>query len=162
MSIGDRLLFPLITGFGTGFAPMASGTFGTLPAVAIGLGLQYVWQGRELALALLGLAAVLLAIGCAVTGFVQRQLGAKDPKQFVLDEIVGYLITLGILALVVDPSLYGHAAAFFFFRLFDVLKLSPARELEHLEGAKGIMLDDVAAGVQAGVVLLGLWYVDLI
>lgn len=163
MSIGDRLLFVLITGFGTGLAPVASGTFGTLPAVAIGWLMQHYWfkddgDHRGLAIALMVLAFVLFFIGFFSTGFVDRVLQVKDPKPFVLDEIVGYFVTLGLFCFVATPSIYAHGAAFFFFRLFDVIKPSPARELERWKGAPGIMADDVAAGVYAGLVLIGLHY----
>ncbi len=162
MSLKDRGLFVLITGFGTGLAPFASGTFGTLPAVAIGWILQRWIHGQELAIWLLALALVLLAVGCSVTGFVARVLRSKDPAEFVLDEIVGYLLTLAMISFFVDPTLWAHGAAFFFFRLFDVVKPPPARQLEHLPGALGIMLDDVMAGIYAGLVLIGLWYAELI
>ena len=166
MSIGDRMLFILITGFGTGLAPVASGTFGTLPAVAIAWLMQYYWfaddgDHRSLAIALMVLALVLFVIGCATTSFVDRILKTKDPKPFVLDEIVGYFVTLGIFCFLKSPDIYAHASAFFFFRLFDVIKPSPARELERCKGALGIMADDVAAGVYAGLVLLGLSWIGL-
>lgn len=167
MSIGDRLLFILITGFGTGLAPVASGTFGTLPAVAIAWLLQHYCfkddsQHRGLAIALLVAALVLFLIGCSTSGFVERILQTKDPKPFVLDEIVGYFVTLGMFCLLKAPTIYAHAGAFFFFRLFDVIKPPPARQLEHWKGAPGIMADDVAAGVYAGLVLLVMGFTGLI
>ena len=163
MSFGDRILWLLITGFGSGLAPVASGTFGTLPAVAIAWVIQHFWfkdagVHRNYAMVLLVLALVLFFIGFFTTDFVHRVFQSKDPKPFVLDEIVGYFVTLGIFALVVNPNLYGHAAAFFFFRLFDVLKPTPARQLEHWRGAPGIMADDAVAGVYAALCLLGLHY----
>ena len=163
MSIGDRLLFVLITGFGTGLAPVASGTFGTLPAVAIGWLMQHFWfkdegSHRAFAVALIVLAVVLFVIGSATSGFVDRVLQTKDPKPFVLDEIVGYFVTLGLFCLVAKPSLYAHGAAFFFFRLFDVLKPSPAREFERIPGAPGIMADDAVAGVYAAIAMIALHY----
>lgn len=164
MSIGDRLLFILVTGFGTGLAPVASGTFGTLPAVAIAWSMQHVWFSEpgdhgNLAIALIALAVVLFVIGFFTTGFVDRILKTKDPKPFVLDEIVGYFVTLGMFCFLAQPSIYAHAAAFFFFRLFDVIKPSPARELERWKGAPGIMSDDVIAGIYSGLALMALHYV---
>ena len=162
MSWVDRVWFVLITGFGTGLAPVASGTFGTLPAVGIGLLMQQRWQGVELAVALAVLALVLLGIGCAATGFVKRQWTGGDPGAFVLDEIVGYLITLALLCCFTDPTLMAHGAAFLLFRLFDVIKPWPANRLEYIPGAPGIMLDDVMAGVYAGLGLIVLWFLELL
>ena len=164
VSVRDRILYLLITGFGTGLAPLASGTFGTLPAVVLGAVLQVWWQGPKLAVVLLVLAAVLLAIGCCTSDFVARTFAGKDPGQFVLDEIVGYLLALGMIALVMKdgPSPWAHGFCFLLFRAFDVLKPPPAGRLEELPGSVGIMLDDVAAGVYAGVCLLVMHYFELL
>jgi phosphatidylglycerophosphatase A len=164
VTIVDRILYVLITGFGTGLAPVASGTFGTIPAVALGVVLQIWWQGPQLALILFVLAAVLLAFGCSTSGFVERIFEGKDPGAFVLDEIVGYLLALGMIALVMKqgPSPWAHAWCFLLFRAFDVLKLPPADRLEEVPGAFGIMLDDVAAGVYAGGCLLVMHYFKLL
>jgi len=164
MTIVDRVRYLLITGFGTGLAPVASGTFGTIPAVVLGVVLQVWWQGPQLALVLFILAALLLAFGCGTSDYVERTFAGKDPGQFVLDEIVGYLIALGMIALVMEhgPSPWAHGWCFLLFRGFDVLKLFPADRLEELPGAFGIMLDDVAAAVYAGVCLLIMHYFKLL
>lgn len=164
MSFPDRILYVLITGFGTGLAPVASGTFGTLPAVVLGVVLQVWFQGPQLAWILFLLGVVLLALGCSTSAFVDRTFQGKDPGAFVLDEIVGYLIALGMIALFMKdgPSPWAHGWCFLLFRGFDVLKLFPADRLEELPGAPGIMLDDVAAGVYTGGCLLLMHYFNLL
>ncbi len=164
MTIMDRMLYLLTTGFGTGLAPVASGTFGTLPAVVLGVVLQVWWQGPQLALVLFIVAAVLLICGCSTSDYVERTFTDKDPGSFVLDEIVGYLIALGMIALVMEqgPSPWAHGWCFLLFRAFDVLKIFPADRLEELPGAFGIMLDDVAAAVYAGACLLIMHYFRLL
>ncbi len=164
MTFMDRMLYLLTTGFGTGLAPVASGTFGTLPAVVLGVVLQVWWQGPQLALVLFIVAAVLLICGCSTSDYVERTFAGKDPGQFVLDEIVGYLIALGMIALVMEqgPSPWAHGWCFLLFRAFDVLKIFPADRLEELPGAFGIMLDDVAAAVYAGACLLIMHYFRLL
>ena len=115
------------------------------------VGLEQLWSGTSLVVAFSVTAAVLLAIGCSLTGFSDRTFKKKDPGAFVLDEIVGYLITVAIFSAVYgDPGFWGHFTAFFAFRGFDVLKPPPARQFEALPGAPGIMLDDVMAGIYAG------------
>lgn len=164
MSFLERILYFLITGFGSGLAPMASGTFGTIPAVVLGVVLQVWFQGPQLGWILLLLAVVLLALGCSTSDYVDRTFAGKDPGAFVLDEIVGYLIALGIIALFMKdgPSAWAHGWCFLLFRGFDILKLFPADRLEELPGSVGIMLDDVAAAVYTGGCLLLMLYFDLL
>jgi phosphatidylglycerophosphatase A len=151
----DRARWLLVTGCGLGLAPFAPGTVGTLGGVGIAIALQFLLHGATLALALAAAALVLFALGATTTSYVRRAFAREDPGAFVLDEIVGYLVTLSLWAAWHgDPSPAAHAAAFFLFRAFDVLKLPPAAGLERQPGALGILLDDVAAGVQAGLVLL--------
>lgn len=159
MTAADRVLFLLVTGLGLGLIPFASGTFGTLPAVALGVLGQRLWfrsAHRQMACALWSAAAVLLILGWGATGLVERAFEAEDPKSFTLDEVVGYFLTLGMICWLQVPTWRTHFASFLSFRLFDILKPSPAREVEHWRGAPGIMADDVVAGIYAGLVLLAL------
>ena len=169
MTLADRIRFLLVTGGGLGLAPIAPGTFGSLGGVALGVGLHAVLPEPWLGVGLLACALVLLGVGCAMTEFTERVFKKKDPGPFVLDEVVGYLLGLAVFVLafglVREGEAMGAAAyiwCFFLFRFFDITKLAPARQLERLPGAVGIMLDDVAAGVYTGVVMLVLAYVKLL
>jgi phosphatidylglycerophosphatase A len=152
MNFLDRLRFLLVTSCGLGLSPFAPGTVGTLGGVVIGVVIQAIasdgaepwWWGA---------AAVLFVLGCMQSDFVKRTFPNEDPGAFVLDEVVGYLVTIGVYAALANklPDAAGHTAAFFAFRVFDVWKLQPARKLEDLPGALGIMADDQMAGVYAGV-----------
>ncbi len=75
----------------------------------------------------------------------------KDPHPIVIDEIVGMWIAL----LFVPPGVAYFVAAFLLFRLFDIIKPTPARQAELLKGGWGIMLDDVFAGIYAGAAVYG-------
>jgi phosphatidylglycerophosphatase A len=151
----DRCRAILLSGFGTGYAPVASGTFGTLPGVALAVVLGAVLPAPALGPVLLGLALVLFVWACTQSAFIARTWPKEDPGTVVLDEIVGYLVALGILALVVGtPGTWAHVLGFVAFRAFDVLKVPPADRLEEIDGAVGIMADDVAAGVYTALVLL--------
>jgi phosphatidylglycerophosphatase A len=164
MSLADRLRFLLVTGMGLGLAPVASGTFGTLGGVVLAVALQVAGlEGPRLAIAWLVAALLLLAFGLSTTAFVRRAFGTEDPKPFVLDEIVGYLAAISLYVIVCgEPSALVHVVAFFVFRFFDVAKVFPANRLEHLPGAPGIMLDDVAAGLYTGGVLVVLQALQVI
>jgi len=135
----------LATGFGAGLAPFAPGTFGTLVGVALYLGLG----GLPLAV-YLGAVLVLLLVGVPLCGVTARDLEVDDHPGIVWDEIVGYLVTM-----VAAPTGWPWVAAgFALFRFFDVLKPWPIRTIdERMKGGAGIMLDDVLAGVFAGLCL---------
>ena len=150
----DPVRWFLITSGGLGLSPFAPGTVGTLGGVLLGVSLQWLWPDRAI-LAWSIAALVLFVFGCLQSDYVARTWPRKDPGAFVLDEVVGYLVTLVVYALLAGqlPTALGHAGAFFSFRAFDVLKVQPAKWLEGLPGAWGIMADDQMAGVYAGVAL---------
>jgi phosphatidylglycerophosphatase A len=93
----------------------------------------------------LSAAVALYFVGVAASTIVARELRRGDPGLVVVDEIVGMWVSL--VALPLTPATVG--VAFLLFRVFDVVKPYPARELEDLPGGWGIMSDDVAAGVYA-------------
>jgi phosphatidylglycerophosphatase A len=151
---GDRLRYLAVTAGGLGLSPVAPGTVGTLGGVLLAVLIQVACPEPALAWVWLGSAALLFAFGCSTTAFVASTFPRPDPGPFVLDEVVGYLVAVGVYGLLRGtPDPVAHAAAFVLFRAFDVLKVQPARRLEELPGALGIMADDVVAGVYAGVAL---------
>jgi phosphatidylglycerophosphatase A len=156
----DRVHLLLITGCGLGLAPVASGSFGSLGGVAVAVALQLAFGAATLTAAFQVAALMLLVYGCSTTAFTERMFRAKDPGAFVLDEVAGYLFALSIWSAVWGvPTVAAHSACFFLFRLFDVLKVYPANRLERIAGAPGIMLDDVMAGVYAGIAMVAIWRV---
>ena len=146
----DRLLKFIATGAGSGYLPKAPGTWGTL----VGLLLWWPLAGLSLT-AYLATVAVLFIVGVASAGAAEKILDRGDPGVVVIDEIVGVLIALAAVPLHPVAALAGFAL----FRLFDIAKPFPVGWLDrHLHGGLGIMLDDVAAGLYALLVLhLGLW-----
>ena len=79
---------------------------------------------------------------------MERKWG-KDPSRVVVDEAVGFLVTVAFL----PPGLATASAGFVLFRIFDIAKPPPARRLESLPGGWGVVMDDVAAGVYGNLVL---------
>lgn len=124
-----------------GCSPLVPGTVGTLGGVAVAWALS--GTAGYLGWSLLA-AAVLYAIGRSLGDWAERYAGRKDPGIFVVDEVIGYLVTV---AWVSGPSLLTLVVGFFVFRFFDIVKPWPARRLERLGGGDGILLDDVAAGL---------------
>jgi len=107
-----------------------------------------------------GVGAALAAtlIGLPAATIVARESGREDPQVVVVDEIAGQLIAL----IGVAVSWKAFLAALVLFRIFDILKPPPVRQLERMAGGAGIMLDDVMAGVYARLGLAALFYFGLL
>ncbi len=150
-----NLFLPLlrwfVAGFGSGWLPKAPGTWGSLAALPVGIWIWLTWQWQGLLLASL----LLWSLGCAACAPVLRRMEAQDPGWIVVDEWVGQWLCMMLVALAVDTSWVWVAASFVAFRLFDIWKPFPIRQLEHW-GAPwwSIMFDDVVAGVMGGGLLL--------
>lgn len=129
-------------GFGSGLAPKAPGTFGTLAAVALYWLLALVLP--PLAIAFLAIPLFFLGVwACDVTG---RHLGVQDHGAMVWDEIVAFLP----LAAIASASLLLQLVAFLLFRLFDIWKPYPIRQVEaRIKGGFGVMVDDLIAAAYA-------------
>ncbi len=135
-------------GFGSGLAPFAPGTFGTLAAIPLYLLCQPLGLEVYLVITLIG-----FAVGVYWCGFTSKALGVHDHSGIVWDEIVGFFITM----IAVPLSLTNIIVGFLLFRLFDIWKPWPIKILdEKVSGGFGIMIDDVLAGIFAFFVLHGL------
>ena len=133
----------IATGCGTGFFPVASGTAGSLFALALYAGIPgFSTHGVAAALAIVALAA--LAIPAA--SLAEREFG-HDGGPIVVDEVVGQWIAITGLA----PTPAALALAFVFFRAFDIVKPFPAGASQRLSGGWGVLADDVIAGAYAAV-----------
>jgi phosphatidylglycerophosphatase A len=135
------------TFFGAGFGKPGPGTWGSVAAVllwaAYGRALHPVHQTLLIALAI-GIALALI-LGIPASTIVARESGRKDPQFVIIDEVAGQWI-----ALLFSPVDWRHALiALVLFRLFDMTKPFPARQLESLPEGWGIVFDDVAAGLYA-------------
>ena len=136
-----------------GLVPWMPGTFGTLGGVAI----AWALRGTEFyGFWIAGAALALYVVGYSLAGWAERYAGRKDPGFFVVDEVVGYLVTVlwfGAGMTHGGPSLLTLLMAFLLFRYFDIAKPLFVRRVEFLPGGHGIMADDVAAGFLAFLVL---------
>lgn len=150
-SLTERLRELLVTACGLGYAPWASGTFGSLGGVALAAWAGFTYPDYYVYI-VLALALLLTLLGATQGDWAERRYGKKDPGEYVLDEVVGYLVAA---AWPVFGGWTHLGVAFLLFRLTDILKPPPARRLEKVRGGWGILLDDLVAGVWA----LGLWIV---
>jgi len=140
----DIVVF-LATGFFTGFLPTMPGTWGTfagIPLVIISHRLTSIMQPV--------VAIVFVTFAAYIAGRAEILFKDRDARPIVIDEMVGFLITLLWLPL----NFLTLCLGFFLFRLFDIVKPPPISIVEkRLHGGWGIVLDDVLAGVFANVTL---------
>lgn len=135
----------LSLGFGSGLAPKAPGTFGTLAAIPV-----------VILAACLGTIGFMIAtvlaclVGIYFCGYTAKAMGEHDHPAIVWDEIAGFMVAMIALPISWQTLL----AAFILFRIFDILKPWPIRYLDkHVHGGLGIMLDDILAGLASLAIL---------
>jgi phosphatidylglycerophosphatase A len=133
-----------------GFFPIAPGTVGS----AAGLVVYLLCQRAGIPHFELPLIIVLFAAGVALTKPCEEDLRCIDPGPVVIDEVMGMLITL----LMIPVGWGGMLLGFLLFRVLDVLKPFPARQLERLHGGLGVMADDAMAGIYGNLLLRGAFY----
>jgi len=145
----SRPLFRLAiaTVLGIGYVPVAPGTFGS----AVGL-LLWMALGASSGSSATVQGAVIVAlfvVGSIAGNAAEHHFGRTDPRQVIIDEVMGMLITLFL-----NPVHWkGALAGFLLFRATDVLKPYPANRLERLPGGVGVMADDAMAAVYANLIL---------
>ncbi|OIP61418.1 MAG: phosphatidylglycerophosphatase A [Nitrospirae bacterium CG_4_9_14_3_um_filter_53_35] len=141
----DRIILFFASGFLSGYAPLASGTAGTLVGIAIFILLN------QFPLKLYGiLTSAIVFFGVWLSSRAEAILGEKDSGVIVIDEIAGFLITMFALPMTWQTIVIG----FFVFRAFDIFKPFPIRRIDQrVPGGWGVMLDDVLAGVYANLTI---------
>lgn len=141
-----RTNFAIVTAtfFGSGKFPFASGTAGSLAALPV-IWLIHTTLGSS---AVVAFAVILFFVGIWASAVYIDVSGDNDPSPVVIDEVVGQAIAISFLPI----GLIEYGVAFVFFRIFDVTKVWPANWAEQrLSGGVAVMLDDVVAGLYAGV-----------
>jgi phosphatidylglycerophosphatase A len=145
MILKPKAVMFLATGAHVGRIPFAPGTFGSL------VGLPFVFLFSKASWPLASILTVLLILfSVRVAHRAEQQLKAKDPGCIVIDEIAGMCVSM----LAIPLTLTTGIAGFFLFRIFDVIKPPPARQMETVfPGGWGVVMDDVVAGIMANIVL---------
>jgi phosphatidylglycerophosphatase A len=143
----------LITFFGTGYLPIASGTWGSLLAVILFAAVAPFTDNTPLLRGIL-IAAIVLAtiVGVALGRWAVEFFQKKDPSQYVLDEAAGMWLSVLLIPFHDGASLFMVCLVqFILFRIFDIIKPTPARQAESLPLGWGIMADDLVAGLYANI-----------
>lgn len=147
-----KLALLLATALGAGYSPIAPGTAGSLVAVAIAWLLRDTLAPWHFAV----LAVITFPVAVWSANVTAAALKKKDPGLVVIDEVIGQWITFAGASTINWKT---ALAAFALFRLFDIWKPAPVRQLEALPGGLGINADDAMAGIYGALVLwLAGWF----
>lgn len=135
----------LASNAGLGYAPVASGTFGTLAGIPL-----FFYLSQAGFLVQLVLLTALLFLSFWICDQAGRIYGEADDGRIVFDELLGYLVTTAFL-----PFTWGTAiTAFIWFRIFDIIKPPPVSWFDReLKNGLGVTLDDAMAGIYAAILL---------
>jgi phosphatidylglycerophosphatase A len=152
----DRFIVWLASAGYSGNFPFAPGTAGTV----VGILVYIIFSYFPAPIYLLSLVAVFFLAWWAAdrAGII---LGRRDSPRIVIDEIVGYLITMVFLPRTLTTIIGG----FLFFRVLDIIKPPPARFIDRqMQGGLAVVLDDAVAGIYANLLLQGIaqWYPHLL
>lgn len=131
------------SGFYTGYSPYISGTVGSLAALII-----YLIPGFENLFIIVPAIIIFMVYGIYVGNKFESEYG-KDPSQCTVDEVVGTWISL----IALPKTIAIIITAFFLWRILDIIKPPPARNLERLKGGLGIMIDDVISGIYTLIIM---------
>jgi phosphatidylglycerophosphatase A len=148
----DMVMFLLCSSFGLGLSPIAPGTFGALLGVIIHLVIYYFTPTSYYYYLMAAAFITICILTIALTKWAENYWNDDDPAHFVLDEVAGYLIV---------PILFSYGSnwnsviwGFLLFRIFDIIKLPLARQIDrNMKGGWGILLDDLVSSVYAVLVM---------
>lgn len=145
--------FFLTVGF-SGLSPKAPGTVGSFVSLLIGLFLLEFLHVSTLFL----LALLITVIAIKQIDIYEKEVGAHDGKEIVIDELAGMWIALAICGINSSNTLIMAPLAFVFFRLFDIWKPSIIGRIDRdVKGGLGVMGDDIVAGFAAGIATAGVY-----
>lgn len=141
----SKLIYLFATGFGVGYLPKIPGTIGSILGVILFMLLTSVsFQVKVVVL------LFMFFLGAMAAAKIENYSGKKDNQIIVIDEIVGVWVTL----LFAPEGVEWVLASLILFRIMDITKPYPIRKLESLNKGYGVMLDDILAGVFAGIILV--------
>ncbi len=150
ITLFDRLQLIFLSFFGTGYAPKAPGTAGSIATIPLILLLDYLSLSFS---AVIVFTLIIFILACFSAQFIQEKFKTHDPGWIVIDEVVGMLITW----LFIFPTInwQGLLLVFILFRVFDIFKIFPASWADKkMKSGAGTIIDDVISALYAGIVLL--------
>lgn len=141
--MSKKIIILIATGFYTGYAPIAPGTFGTLLGIPLGLLFSRCSAASQLLLFL-----IVFFIFSFIAGRAEEYFNKKDASHIVCDEVLGFLVSMFLI----PYTIFNIIIVFFLFRFFDIFKPFPIRMIDQrIKNGYGVVLDDVLAGVYANI-----------
>ncbi len=138
-------LIHFATFFGVGKMAKAPGTWGTIAAIPFVLLLNFLSPFLAM-----GMTLLMLPVAIVAAETYEKEKGVHDSKEIVIDEVLGFMITMTWLPI----TWQSYVAGFFLFRFLDILKPFPVGYIDKkVRGGLGVVADDVAAGIIANIVL---------
>ena len=134
---------------GVGLFPIAPGTIGSIAGLGVLWAISIASSDSYQVILQLLFLIVFIPIGVIASSAYEKHFGKIDPKEVVVDEVVGIIITLFALPF----TWINIIAGFILFRFFDIVKPFPIGKLQNIKGGWGIMADDIAAGIVSAVIL---------
>ncbi len=147
-----RVDYIISTFFYCGYFPFAPGTFTSFIASIIAYIVLFFYGLKGILFFFL----VSTIAGFISAGRVAEMEGEKDPAIIVIDEVSGVLTSIFIAGFYIKTIFLNVLLSFVIFRFFDILKPYPVKRFERINGSGGIMLDDIVAGILAGMVIVAL------
>lgn len=142
-NLADKTALVLSSWFGSGLAPMAPGTFGTLAAVVPVAAIRYLGAPAEYIF-----IVILVFLALWSSHAARNLLGRDDPSEVVIDEAAGFCLSVFLL----PPGILSLCSGFLLFRIFDIWKPFPIGLIDRrIKGGLGIVLDDLVAGAFANI-----------
>ena len=142
--ITQRILVLIATFFKVGHLPLMPGTWASLVTTVLVYFIKPYWQAPIYIQ--IPIIVIIFFLGIPAASAAEKHFKGKDPRPCVIDEVAGQMVAL---LLVPHDKIYLYVAAFFLFRVFDVLKPPPVSTAEKIPGGLGIMFDDIVAGLYA-------------
>ncbi|BBB31866.1 phosphatidylglycerophosphatase A [Thermotomaculum hydrothermale] len=140
----------IATFFYCGYFPFAPGTFASLVAGLLG----YFILLEANYLTLVAVFFIITIAGFLTSGIIENYENKEDPSIVVIDEASGILVSMLIVGFFYENYFLNFILSFVFFRFYDITKFFPVNKMEKIKGGSGIMLDDIVAGIMAGVSVL--------
>jgi phosphatidylglycerophosphatase A len=142
----EKLIKVTASGFGSGYAPFAPGTAGTVVGVAVYLLLSRLFWGFYLLSVM-----ILILLAFYISQEAEKIFQEKDSPRIVIDEIVGFQCAMFLI----EPTVSHILLGFVLFRTFDIVKVFPASYVDRsFPGGYGVVADDIVAGIYSNLVLL--------